>query len=49
MKEKLWIAFVLMGLLAAPAFGTWLYLRAWNECRQTNTFFYCMSALRYRG
>lgn len=41
LKERLTYLFVLAGL--AAFMGTLLYIQAdvWQECRQTNSFFYC--------
>ncbi len=48
LKEKLTYLFVLAGLAGLAAFmGSLLTIQAdvWQECRQTNSFFYCMQLM----
>lgn len=45
MKKRLIEAVWVIGTLAVVVGLTWLQIDVWNECRSTNSFWYCMRVL----
>lgn len=37
--------FIILGVVALLALGALYEISLWNECRQTNPWFYCMRVL----
>lgn len=45
MKEKLFVAAIFLSVGAAIGLVVWAEYTLWTECRQTNSWFYCMRVL----
>lgn len=44
-KEAAIIAAMVIGMLALVAFIAWWNVSLWSECRETNSFWYCVRVI----